>query len=254
VHEIPDPKFSYVLNYFRSIYNLPQQIEIGYGTNDHKINIHASHTRYFDSFGPFPEETIIRKEWAAKKIPFLFAENNSPPVLEVKDNRAFIQYDILAAAFFFLSGWQEYVYSQKHITWRFPYEESLQNKSGITHLPVVNYYFDILKTAIEKIYRINLSVSAWGQNPFALCLTHDIDNCTTGWQQDMFNEFKKRRFLSALKIFARRLQGRDTWFNFQDILTIEKQYSANSSFYFIPRKGKVYLRPNPEIVSFYRDS
>ncbi len=237
------PKFAYVLNYFRQIYNVPQAVEIGYGTTDRKVNIYDCQTRYFESLNPFPGNNITIKNWRNREIPFLFAKQDQGDVVGFSDNRAFIRYDILAASFFFLSGWQEFEFMSRHNILRYPYNASLQKKLNITQIPVVNYYFDILKTAIERVYNLSLSISAWGENSSAICLTHDIDKCYTGWRQDVFSQVKKKRLATAAKIVRRRATHSDYWFNFTDILDIEEQYSAQSSFYFIGSKNKLYTKP-----------
>lgn len=238
-----NPKFRYILTYFRQIYDVPAEIEIGYGTKDCKINIFASQTRYFEDFSPFPMEQIAWKTWKYHDIPFLFSTAGDQEPLEVVNGKAFINDDILAAAFFFLSGWQEYEFMRKHTALRYPYKKSLQAALNITHLPIVNYYFHILKSAIEKVYNIKLKPDAWGENTAAICLTHDIDKCYSGWIYDSFNRIQKKKWLDIPKILARRLFFSDTWFNFHEILDLEKKYDAHSSFYFIPEKNTTYLHP-----------
>ena len=144
------PEIKYVLAYFRDLYRIPGEIDIGYGTTDCKINIAGGDLSYFGRLVPYPTNGMIRKEWQGKQIPFLFDASDSPPVFSINDGKAFIHYDILASAFFFLSGWQEQVYMRQHSALRYPYRESLQKKLGISQIPVVNYYFDILNTAIRS--------------------------------------------------------------------------------------------------------
>ena len=242
-----NPKFSYVLNYFRKTYQLPPDVDIGYGTKDRKINIYNCQTAYFESLNPFPENNLTEKPWQNRNIPFLFSESSDAEILTIENDRAYIHYDLLAAAFFFLSGWQEYEYMSRHNTVRYPYEASAQKKYNITHLPVVNYYFDIIKTAVERVYGLSLSVIGSDARPFSICLTHDIDKCYTGWQQDLFNQISARNPKSALHILGQRITGKDTWFNFKQIMDLEEEYSATSSFYFIGRYGRQYAVPGQNI-------
>lgn len=239
-----NPKFKYILGYFKTIYDVPDNISIGYGTTDQKINIHKSNTNYFDSLQPYSIENVKWRKWHNTTIPFLFDPSDEKEILEIREEQAFVRYDILASAFFFLSGWQEFVFMKQKKAWRYPFVESIQNKLNITHLPIVNYYFDILKTAIEKTYNIQLQITNWENNEFGICLTHDIDQCETGWQEDAFAQFKKLHLLSILKIFYQRIFKQDTWFNFNEILNIEKKFSAHSSFYFLSKNGKIYLDIN----------
>lgn len=242
-----NPKFAYVLNYFRKLYQLPPEVDIGYGTKDHKINIHDCRTAYFESLNPFPENNLVEKTWQNTRIPFLFAESSAAEVLTVDSGRAFIHYDVLAASFFFLSSWQEYEYMRRHNTVRYPYEASFQKKYQITQIPIVNYYFDIIKTAVEHVYGISLTVLGSDSRPFSICLTHDIDKCYTGWQQDLFSQIKKKKPGAAFHILRQRASGKDTWFNFKQIMDLEKKYSAYSSFYFIGRYGKQFAVPDHDV-------
>lgn len=240
-----NPKFKYILDYFKTIYDLPDSISIGYGTTNHKINIRKSNTNYFESLQPYSVEYVKWQKWRSTTLPFLFDSGNNDSaekqILEIRKDRAFIHYDILASAFFFLSGWQEYVYMTNIKAWRYPFEDSIHNKLKITHLPIVNYYFDILKTAIEKMYDIQPQITNWSNHEFGICLTHDIDLCETGWREDIFSQFKKLQLGSIPRVLYQKLFRQDTWFNFDEILHIEKKFSAHSSFYFMAKKGKIYL-------------
>lgn len=234
------PKFKYILDYFRKAYQVPDDVEIGYGTDDRIINIFDSQTSYFDELIPYNPDWVIWDEWQGIRLPFLFPAAPATDLISFENDRCFIRHDLLASAFFLLSGWQENVYMNTYSALRYPFEDSLQKKLGITALPVVNYYFEILKSAVERSYNLELTVKAWGDHPYAICLTHDIDNCTTGWKMDSMARIRKGQFAGALRLLAQRLGGLDPWFNFSEIISLEKKYQANSSFYFIARKGKVW--------------
>ena len=132
---------------------------------------------------------------------------NKPQLFEQQNDKIFIHYDIIASAFFFLSGWQEIVFMKNKPSFRFPYNESLQNQLNITNLPVVNYYFDILKEAVESVYNIHLNCEFFSKP--ILCLTHDIDRTNSGWQEDGLSELKKGHLLSPFKLLAKRILSKD---------------------------------------------
>ncbi len=238
------PEIEYVLAYFRTLYRIPDDIKIGYGTTGCKINVAACDLSYFEMMVPPPVSRMIRKVWQNKQIPFLFDATDSPPVFSINDGKAFIHYDILASAFFFLSGWQEQVYMRRHSALRFPYEESLQKKLAITRTPVVNYYFDILNTAIRAVTRFTPKNRLWDNRKAAVCLTHDIDLLGSGWKEGGFHEIKNGRVFNAFKLLARKAAGRDVWFNLAEILALEKKHNVRSTFFFLPRKGR---SPKPVI-------
>lgn len=243
-----DPRFAYILDYFRRIYRVPAEVEIGYGTRDRRINIHAGCGRFFEGNAPYPAENVIWKNWRETDIPLLFSGDPEQQLLTLDVGRAFIHHDLLAGAFYFLSGWQERVFMRRHTALRYPYRDSLQARLKFTHLPVVNYYFDVLKQAVEKVYGISLSLPAWGGQPGALCLTHDIDKCRSGWRYDLFHRLKQGNLAAAGRIVAQKIGGRDSWFNLEEILDLEARYGAKSSFYFIAQKGNVFFHPGRETV------
>ncbi len=160
-----DPKYIYVIETFKHSFGITDEIDIGYGTTDHKINIKASNTNFFNCSNLYDHKKTVWKDWKGRKIPFLFDDTDSHPIIELKDEKVIINYDIVASSFFFLSGWQEAVYMRKHQPFRFPYDASIQNLLNIANTAVVNHYFDILMTGIQRIYSIPLSRSPWGPPP-----------------------------------------------------------------------------------------
>ncbi len=241
-----NPKFKYILDYFRAVYQVPAEIMIGYGSIDQKVNIFASNTSYFDEFSAFPLSQIVWKTWQGREIPILFPGDPEAPALEFRNGRAIIHDDLLASAFFFLSGWQEYVYMRRHNAVRYPFRESLQHRLHIARLPVVNYYFDILKTAIERCYSLTLHVSPWGESPLGICLTHDVDTALSGWEEDLAATLRQARPLAALGILRDLLATGSTRFNFSKILATEQRHRATSSFYFLARREKVFVKTGGE--------
>ena len=57
------PQFSYILNYFRKLYKVPVEIEIGHDTKDKKVNITVGDWNFFQSFQNYPVEKVIWKKW-----------------------------------------------------------------------------------------------------------------------------------------------------------------------------------------------
>lgn len=247
-NQMIDPRIAYVLDYFRQLYTVPPEIEIGYGSGDKKINIVPGNLRYFDRMELLPPREVCWLRWRGSRIPVLFSRDPSTPLFEWREGRLFIQHDILASAFFFLSGWQEYVYMRVKPSLRFPYQESLQYRLGITQIPVVNYYFDILKEALQQVTNRKFDISLYGQNRAAVCLNHDIDRCASGWKEGGGWELKKGHPISALKLLVKKMAGKDVWFNFADILTLEEKYAARASYFFLPRKGKTESFPHMDLI------
>ncbi|MBL4652177.1 MAG: hypothetical protein JKY53_04825 [Flavobacteriales bacterium] len=229
---------TYVFKQFERIYGFTDWGKVSYGASDSAMVIVAkTESNFFGTQTPFPDD-FISQEWLSEEIPFLFDSEQQYPIIEVKNNQVVVNLDIVAPAFYFLSGWQEYNSPHRDSIGRFPYEASIQKKLDIIDLPVVNYYFDILKTAIEKAFEIELKVDLWEGKETGVFLSHDIDKINSGWLEGGFNELKKGKPLSAFRVASQRGIGKDVWFNFDDITELEKRYQATSTFFFLPEKGK----------------
>jgi len=233
-------KIEYIFNLFNLIYGIGnEKLEIHYGVDhESRIQIQQGSTGYFNQKKVYNFNNVVWREWKGIKIPFLFDESDRSDFYTIKENKIIINYDIIASSFFFLSGWHEYVNMSTDDLGRFPYKESIQYKLDVVDKPIVNYYFDILKTAIEKAYNTRLHVKLWGDFDFATCITHDIDKCRSAWLEGSFRELLKGRILIPVKLISKRLFQEDAWFNFEEILNIEKKYDVHSSFYFLSRKGR----------------
>lgn len=232
-------QFEYFIKNFQLFYNT-EGIEIGYGKQNKSITICKNCE---DSFWleqiDIDNKNIIWKEWNDVKIPFLFENSVENEIITLKDNRAKINYDIVSSAFYFLSGWNEHVNPSKDEFGRVSYENSIIKRLNIPNIPVVNYYFSILFKAIRMVYKKDTKKSLWGDNNLVISLTHDIDTCKSCWLEGSFSELKKKRFFSIPKLIFKRFFTKDEWFNFKDIVDIERKYDASSSFFFLPQKGKI---------------
>lgn len=231
------------LEYFLKNFNLfydSTEVDIDYSkVNDGKlITIHKSaEDLFWNKQDDIELEKIIWKMWKGVKIPFLFDTDDKEDIISFTDNKAIINYDIVASAFYFLSGWNEIVNKDKDEFGRVRYQDSIIYKLKISNIPVVNYYFDILNEAITKVHH-NIQKTLWGDSEYSMCITHDIDNCTSAWLEGSFSELKKKKLFSIPKLIFKRIAGKDDWFNFDTIAQIESKYGVSSSFFFLPRKGK----------------
>lgn len=240
--------FNYILKNFEAIYRIEHgEFNINYGIDKKsKIQIKKGNVNYFNRREPLNLSDVIWKEWRGEKIPFLFDSNSVPIIVTHSENQVIINYDIIASSFYFLSNWQEYVSRDKDNYGRFRMTESIQYKLNFICKPVVNYYFDILKNVIEKAYNIKLYQSLWQGKKMAVCLTHDIDLCESAWIQGSFRELLKGNIFAPLKLAVGKLFANDGWFNFSEIVEIEKKFNSNSTFFFLPFKGRKNGIPNAD--------
>ncbi len=194
--------FRYVLDQFNLIYKPEQLFDIHYGLNTtSQIQIKPGNTDFFKKNLSLPDKPPVYHSWQNQQIPFWFEAEHAQEIITYSDGKAIIQVDVIANIFYFLSGWQEYHSTVRDKYGRFPYQESLQKKHGFIIIPVVNYYFDILKTAIEQVYSIKLQSALASEAVFTTCLTHDVDNCQTAWLVEGRQALQQRKYLNFLRKF-----------------------------------------------------
>jgi hypothetical protein len=237
--------FNYVWQHFCSVFSEAKGLEIGYGkTQNGKVKISAAGLPFFEKKVPFPEE-ICWQIWDGQRIPFLF-QNNLKEVISSTENGLEIQADIIAGAFFFLSSWQEIYASARDKFNRFPYEASLQFKHNFITIPVVNYYFNILKTALERAYGVTLKNQLWSENSFATFLSHDVDHLESAWKIEGIKQLKKGSFLNVAKLGFQKLSGKDHFLNVETVAETVKKYGGVSTFFWLNKKGKYQNLPNAD--------
>lgn len=234
-------KVNYIFSIFRKIYQLHDLFpDIAYGENNYaKIKIIPGNIEPLleDKQVQIDPEMIVWKSWKGKNIPFIF-NSHEKDIFTRAGDQWIINLDIIGSAFFLLSGWQDFHSSVRNRKGNFPYTASVQCQLDIIHIPVVNYYFDILKTVIEEAYEIHIKPFRWGESDFATFLSHDIDTCETAWMQGGYHAARHLNFGSLFSLLWKKIRGKDAWFNFDEILEMEKEFHATSTFYFIGRKGK----------------
>lgn len=231
--------FNYVIKNFKLYYDIPEfdKLDINYGFNKNSIiQINDEAINFFSNNKDVDIKNIFYKKVLNQDIPFLFGSFEE--LYSINGNKFQINFDLISNCFYFLSGWQEHVCTTKDSFGRFPFQSSIQCKLNIAYIPVVNYYFEILKEVIEKAYNFSIKTKLKNNKKNFTLLTHDIDTCQTAWLQGGYREFKKGKLLVPLKLLFKRLFNNDAWFNFNEIIDIEKKYNACSTFFFLPRKGK----------------
>lgn len=234
-----------MISHFNSIYTLGREVKIGYGNEgNEQVQIFRCDGSFFSSGQSIPE-VVEWKEWKGRSVPILFGSGSNEFITE-KDGVLTVESDIIAGAFYFLSGWQEHYSEKRDRHGRFPYEASIQKKLGIATFPVVNYYFDVLRTAVEKAYGISLSPRKPNGHAFGLCLTHDVDHCESAWKIAGIDAVKRGDVFTPWKLVFRKLLGRDVWFNFEEVMSEEEALGAHSTFFFIPARGKQNGYPNAD--------
>ncbi|MFC6224233.1 DUF7033 domain-containing protein [Hymenobacter artigasi] len=227
-------RLAYVLQHFRLAYPDAPSVDIGFASSHPAITIINGAGDFFQQNTPYPAAPNYR-DWAGQGIPFFFDNQPEVPLLSLHPDRAVIGADIISAAFYLLSGWQEYFSDTRDRHGRFPYAASVQKRYGFVDLPVVNYYFDVLKTAVEHVTGRPLRPRCWaGGAPFAAFITHDIDNLLSSWKAPAKAALQRGRLLKFGQLAWQHFTRPDAWDNLEAIATTLAAYGARSTFFILP--------------------
>jgi hypothetical protein len=234
-------RLGYVLRHFRLAYPGGPAVAIGYAGTQPQVEIAAASGNFFAENNPYPAAPTWR-EWLGQRVPFFFDTAPEKPLISYAENKVFILADIISAAFYLLSGWQEYFSTERDRHGRFPYAASIQKQYDFVTLPVVNYYFDVLKTAVEYVSGQPLHPRRWGsqQAEFAAFISHDVDNLYSAWKapaKAALQQFKPGLFS---RLIWRHLTQPDAWDNLEAVAAAVAQYGGRSTFFILPSH-----RPGP---------
>ena len=227
-------RLAYVLRHFRLAYEAVPDVAIGYADIQPGITVADGAGDFFRQAMPYPAAPNVR-EWAGQQVPFFFDSRPDAPLLERGAGVVRINADIIAATFYLLSGWQEYFSAARDRHGRFPYSASMQQRYGFVELPVVNYYFDVLKTAVEHVIGQPLQPRRWAGNaPFTAFITHDIDNLRSGWKAPAKAALKQGKLLIFGRQLWQHLIQSDAWDNLEAVAATVAAYGARSTFFVLP--------------------
>ncbi|NVO31172.1 DUF7033 domain-containing protein [Hymenobacter lapidiphilus] len=233
-------RLAYVLRHFWAAYAQVPAVSIGYAGTQLQVEIVAVEHDFFAGTAPYPNPPEWR-EWAGQRLPFFFDDNPNLPLLELlPESRVRINTDIISAVFYLLSGWQEFFSEERDQHGRFPYAASVQAHYGFVAVPIVNYYFEILKTAVEHVTGQALRPRRWaGGATWAAFITHDIDNLHSAWKQPAKAALRRGNLLSFGRQLGRHFTQKDAWDNLELVQQTVAGYGAKSTFFFLPeyRKG-----------------
>ena len=229
-----DVRLGYVLRHFALAYEGVPEGLIGHPGSRRPIEVADAAGGFFQGQEPYPAAPNYR-DWAGRPVPFFFDTQPAAPLLEAEPGRARIHADLISAAFYLLSGWQEYFSEIRDQHGRFPYAASVQKQYDFVAIPVVNYYFDVLKTAVEHVTGLALRIRPWrGEAPFAAFISHDIDNLRSGWKAPAKAVLKQGQLLKFGQLLWQHFTLPDAWDNLEAVATTTAEYGAKSTFFILP--------------------
>ena len=125
------------------------------------LRLYAETTDFFDSGEAYHPDDAGELAWDGERWPVLFPRGGTPP-------------DLVASAFFWLSGWQEGTTRERDEHGRFPYRASLQAALGCVHQPVVDVYREVLAERLAE-RGVSIRRQRWQGKAWAVALSHDVD-------------------------------------------------------------------------------
>lgn len=201
-------------------------------------------------FIPLSERSLdIREVISIGEIPVLFPCSTSQIWYTMEGNGIRFKHDILKSAFYLLSAYQEYESREKDVHGRYPWTSSIQHRLGITGIPVVNYYFDIILEAFEKFCKLNsLEFRMKERGNPVLFLSHDVDRIRKYSLRNLAyvglqlfgikpNNYSVNKRLKNVRDYAKGtlLFRKDPYWNFRELLQLESELGIVSTWYFLEK-------------------
>lgn len=204
-------------------------------------------------------------------VPILFPVlKNDAPFFIFQGTNLIFNHDVLKSAFYLLSGYQELNPEYKGKFNRFAFELSIQYKLGITHKPIVNYYFEFIKSGLKEFCELNKIVFKPIHlfKTFGFFLTHDIDKVDTYSYYDLIYYIKvllgfRKKDISFIKKVKKVIEysynflftkNNPSW-DFEFLRSVEKKYNFNSTFFFLPKDVKhqdaYYSFEEPRLIELF---
>ena len=234
-----EARLAYVLRHFRLAYANVPDVAIGYSGTRAAVEIANGAGDFFQQQESCPAAPHFRP-WAGHQVPFFFDAAPEAKLLALGMGRVHIGADIVSAAFYLLSGWQEYFSGTRDRHGRFPYAASVQQRYDFVALPVVNYYFDVLRMAVEHVSGQRLQPRTWPSGaPLAACISHDIDYLRSAWKAPAKAALRHGRLLQFGRRVWQHLTRPDAWDNLEAVAAATAKYGARATFFVLAehRKG-----------------
>ena len=231
-------RLAYVLRHFALAYEAVPEGLVGYSGSQRAIEVADTAGGFFEHHAVYPTTPNFR-DWAGQRVPFFFDDQPGLPLLELRAGMVKINMDLVSAAFYLLSGWQEYFSESRDQHGRFPYAASVQQRYGFVALPVVNYYFDVLRAAVEHVTGRPLRPHRWADGAqFAAFISHDIDHLRSGWKAPAKAALQRGRLLRFGQLAWQHLARPDAWDNLEAVAATVAEYGAQSTFFILPESGQ----------------
>jgi hypothetical protein len=147
-----------------------------------------------------------------------------------KTEKSDFTFDILAASFYLLSRYEEYLPHEKDMYGRFAHENSLAYKEGFLNLPLMNIWIKDFATKLKEKYSIlNFQFSIFNFQP-----TYDIDIAYSYKHKGLLRNiggFFKSPSLERIKVLTGTLK--DPFDCYEWLHNLHKQYHLEPIYFFL---------------------
>ncbi|MCJ8166367.1 hypothetical protein MKJ04_16090 [Pontibacter sp. E15-1] len=237
----------YILRHLYLLYPKARTLPLAYGpAHGASVSVRQYEGQFFEGKRARPE-SLVWKVYHGVRLPFFFEENEQEELVTYfPDGSAKINYDILASAFYLLSGWQEHHSKARDKFGRYPYPASVQAAHGFITVPVVNYYFEILRETLERVYHVGLQADPWDNNSFATCLTCDVDRLQSAWKVAGLQRLKQGALSDFSSLLLQKIRGRDAWQNLREVTATADRFKARITFFFLTSLQRYQGHPNAD--------
>lgn len=124
------------------------------------LPLRSATVSFFERREALDPDTVVWHTWQGESWPILFDGPGGG--------------DLVASAFYWLSGWQEWCTGPRDAHGRFPHEAALQNRLDLLTRPAVDAYRTLLGTRLLAA-GVDVRRRSWRGHDWVLCPTHDID-------------------------------------------------------------------------------
>ena len=165
-----------------------------------------------------------------------------------------MNFDFIAASFFFLSCWQERYINIFDKKGRIPLEETVQFKLKIYNKPIVNEYLDLFEKLIENKWGFRFIKKNFLTKDFVINLSHDIDRYEWG-----FREYLEKNYIALLnknlkenffKIFINYFKQISI---FNKIYNIEFKNKIPTTYFFLSDYPENHRRHNQNLLKTLKE-
>ena len=221
-----------------------------------------------------PSDRPLDTKASIDGLPLLFPTADTTAPFDRPDGAARFNFDVLKAAFFLLSAYQEHASAERDQWGRFPYASSLQARMGFVGVPLVNHYFRWLVQSIVCVASQS-GFEAHEVSPLggpSLYLTHDVDLAHyLTWRKTLFrfaqvvglrrcDTSRKRLLAAAMRSLAHMThlaRTADPYWSFDKMADTEAYMGFTSTYFLLPDDGGPFppdysLSADPDIVALRR--